>query len=643
MNSPWHHLHVHSRYSNQDALASVPDLVTKAKKMNQPAISLTDHGLMSGTIELYKECKAHDILPWLGFEGYLLDPDTEQVGDDEGWGIKVPRFHFGLLARNLAGYTALVRFLSQCHTKPRVIGQGAKVFPRNTYADLQALGEVHGDDLILTTGCFFGLLQQTLITKGEKAARQVVRGYQQYFPHTVVELQHHNIGEQAPGWHDNSIVDVLIDIANQTGAMVIATQDSHYLDQANKPAHTLMKKMLYEQDEFPGETFHLSTTEFIQEHYQPKVWDQIEETAQVLLDLHELEIPPLDTYKVRIPKMPTRRIPVPGANKKWYMTSDAYLRELVLDAFSQHVERGTWQSTDSKKYVTRIEEELSVIKDMKLADYFLLVLLVVQYCHEHKICVECRGSGNSSLVGFVLGITQVDPIRWGLFFSRFLSRDRVKPPDFDLDVETERRQELVDYLSTVVEVMRIGTFGILGSSPAEPERGNALVTYLQYLRKTCQQDAAKQIDVKYKAAELAKQLFQQRYSHIQGLSDVKTVSPSDYKALRQLIETKPYRSYGVHAAGVLIGTEDVTLSDYIPQMMVVSSKAQVTQYTMDDLALFGLVKLDILGQDSLSVMKQCCELIGRPDPNEFSWIPEDDKETMEVMREGRPDNGVYHF
>lgn len=641
MNSNWGHLHSHSHYSNQDSLSSVPAMVAKVKKMKQPFLGLTDHGLLSGTVQLYKECKANDILPYPGFEGYLIQPDLDE-SDENYWSAKTKRFHFGLIARNLTGYKAIVRLLSLCYTKPRVIGQGAKVFPRTTYDDLEALGLAHGNDVILTTGCYFGYLQQTLVNLGEREAYHVVLALKQRFPHLVVELQHHNIGAQVPGWGDDEIIDALVHMADLTDSMVMATQDSHYLDQKDKPAHTLMKKMIYEQDEFPGETFHLSTTDFVKEHYSSKVWNRVEDTSKTLLDLHELVIPPLDSYKVRIPTMPTRNVPTP-TGRPWPMTADAYLRELVLDAFGNFMYEGKWDKKDNKKYADRIEEELSVIKDMGLADYFLLVLLVIQYCNDNEICVECRGSGNSSLIGYVLGITQVDPIRWGLFFERFLSRDRIKPPDYDLDIETDRRQEVVDFINTLCETLRIGTFAILGSRPDEPERGNALVTYLQYLRKKCEKEALEIEPAKGKALELAKQIFQKKYSYITGISDVASVSKSDYSALHKLIKAKTYRGYGAHAGGVLLGTKEIAISDYIPQMQIMSSKTMVTQYTMDDLEAFGLVKLDLLGQDSLSVMKKCCELLLKSNTNDFSWIPEDDKQAMEVMREGRPDNGIYHF
>jgi DNA polymerase-3 subunit alpha len=633
--SQWFSLHTHSRFSAQDGLATVPAMVEKAARMKQPSLALTDHGNLSGAVQLYTECKKHNILPFIGAELYLIDPDAEPDTPEGHYSAKAPRFHFGLLARNLAGYQALVRFVSHTHTRPAFAMK-----PRTTFDELLELGRQHGDGLILSTGCFFGLLQQRLVTDGTVAAARVLAAYQSSFPYLVMELQHHGTDahEQSPQWSDDTIVPALYDMAMAAGVPVMATQDSHYLDQSHKPAHRLMKTMLYEAGEFPGDSYHLATAEWVRAHYPDEIWQAVEKTSDWLLSLHELSIPPLDDYRVRVPAMPTRKV-----GRRWISASEE-LRLLVDDALQRFIHERKLPPRTARKYADQVELEYSTFVDMGFSDYLLLVRLVTEFCVNASppICVETRGSGNSCLIAYLLGITQIDPLKWGLPFERFLHRDRKKPPDFDLDVESERRQEVVDFVDSLVETLRIGTVSVLGSRADNPERGSVLVSYLAYLRRRCEADAAKEGGTKAVQKTRAQQLFTQHYGNIEGFSDVRRLSPRDYQGLRKLIEQHPYKGYGVHPAGLLIGADDITVQDYIPLMLVASSNSEVSEYTMDDLEMFGLVKLDVLGMDSLSVMKRCAELIGHPTPHRFDWIPENDADTLALLRKGQRDNGIFH-
>lgn len=572
-------------------------MVEQAALWKQPAMALTDHGSMSGTVQLYKAGKQHGVQVFPGFEGYLV----EDVADTEA-----KRYHFGLLATSFSSFRTLAGFSSLSHTRPRF-----HKFPRHDLADLAGLSsEKSAGDLVLLTGCYFGFVQQTLVTQGFKAARQVVEMYAQWFPNTVVEVQNHNINHP-DGWTDDAIVDALIDIADTVGLPVVATQDSHYLRPDDKAAHSTMKRMVYRQgdvNEFPGDSFHFASTGWVKAHYNDAQWARSEEGHAHVLSLHDLEMPALDNYKPFVPRM--AKDPV----KK-------------LDRLVQRVIIGYGWNTN-KKYTERLTYELSIINQLGYADYFLHVLDLVEFCQNNNITIEARGSANASLVCFLLGITQVDPLQWGLTFERFLSLDRQKPPDIDIDIEDARRGELVDYIKNRYRAISIGNYSQLGARE-DDDKGSILVTYNSYLRSSMS------------PAEFARKFGK----GVEKLEDIKQISKRDYEGVRRLAKLTPLKSYGVHAAGLLLPGAHLKIEDYVPTMLVPSSNTIVSQYTMDDVETIGLLKDDVLGQRTLWVMARCQELMGRTGSHkaDFSWIPMDDPLTCKMLSEGRVNNAIFQF
>lgn len=603
--SSWWSAHSHSSFSALDSLARVPDMVAKAAKQGQPALGLTDHGNMSGTVQLYKAAKKHGILPFPGIEAYLLDPSASLEDKNAG------RFHVGLLSTSLAGYQGLIGAVSASHTRPRF-----NRFPRMTLEDLAELGQNHGDGLILTTGCYFGLVQQTLVTQGPVDAERMVKMYAQWFPHTVVEIQNHSIchdhDQEENPYDDDQIVAELISIANRVGLPVMATQDSHYLDQKDKPAHSMMKKMVYggAEDAFPGDSFHNASTEWVAEHYDDKTWAQVEEGAQYMLERHQLVLPSLEKFVAHVPSITNDP-----------QTSIARFCRRKLKRYLAQIKPDKHQT-----YRDRLKEELSVIEDLGMAGYFTIVRDYVVWCQDNHYCVEARGSANASLVCFLMGITQVDPVHWNLLFSRFLSRDRTKPPDIDMDIEDVSREALLQYLKGSFDTMHIGTFSKLGTN--NEGQGSVLVTYKSGLTRNLK-DAEERKDI---------------YTKIQTVRDVKTYYPDDYVGLARLSKMSDvYKSYGVHPSGILISGNTQKIEDYVPSMLVASSNTVVSQFEGNDVEELGYLKLDVLGQTALTVMRLCQEFMGRDDPTDFSWIPDDDPKACKALREGRLDTGIFHY
>jgi DNA polymerase III subunit alpha len=597
------HLHAHSRFSCKDAIQRVPDMVARAVAWEQPGIALTDHGNMSGTVQLYTAGKKYGIPVFPGFEGYLVEDHQDP---------KAQRYHFGLLATSLRSFRTLLAFSSLSHTRPRF-----SQYPRHDFSDFAALAGARGaDGLVLLTGCYFGLVQQTLVEKDAAAARRVVEMYASWFPNTVVEVQNHSI-EHPDGSTDDDIVMELIEIADKLGLPVVATQDSHYLSPQDKAAHSTMKRMVYRQgdaNEFPGDSFHFASTEWVEQHYTRKQWLRSEEGHKHVLGLHRLTLPALDSYRAHVPKMsPT---PQRDLEKKCARELDRISDDGKLDP------RHSFQN-----YRDRFIYEASIIKQLGYADYFLHVLDIVEFCRRNGIMVEARGSANASLVCMLLGITQIDPLFWDdMVFERFVSLDRQKPPDIDLDVEDTRRMEVVSYVQRKYGAVSIGNYAQLGARE-DDDKGSVLVSYNAYMR-----------------SRMSPAQFNDRFGKgIDTIEQIRHVNKKDYEGVRQLAKHIPFKSYGVHAAGLLLNGDKLKTDQYVPTMLVPSSDTIVSQYTMDDLEMLGFLKDDILGQRTLGVMRRCQELIGQPDPLDFSWIPLDDAATCTMLSEGRVNNAVFQF
>lgn len=604
------HLHAHSAFSCNDAIQNVPDMVRMAKKWGQPGIALTDHGNMSGTIQLYQAGKKHGIPVFPGFEGYLVEDHTDATAK---------RYHFGLLATTLDSFRTLASFSSLSHTRPRF-----NRFPRHDLADMAELAATPGaSDLVLLTGCYFGFVQQTLVTKGSKDARRVVEMYASWFPNTVVEIQNHHI-EHPNGSTDDDIVMELVEIADQLGLPVVATQDSHYLNLDDKPAHSAMKRMVYRQgdvNEFPGDSFHLASTGWVEQHYTDKEWARSEEGHEFVLGLHDLELPALDKYQPHVPKMSK----TPQADLERLC-----IRELnrLADHDKLVQKRGENYSRKTfNRYRDRMFYELGIIKQLGYADYFLHVLDFVNWCRKNHIFVEARGSANGSLVCYLIGVTQIDPLAWKyLTFERFMSPDREKPPDIDIDIEDTRRPEALAYIQNKYKAISIGNYSVLGSRD-DDDKGSVLVSYNSYLR-----------------SRMTPAQFTSRFGKgVATIEDIRHISNKDYTGIRRLSRLTAYKSYGVHAAGLLLSGSNMKISEYVPTMLVPSSNTIVSQYTMDDLDALGYMKDDILGQRTLRVMTRCQELMGKQDPMDFSWIPYDDTATCTALSEGRTGNAIFQF
>lgn len=597
----WAHFHVHSENSTLDGMSKVGDLVAKAARIGQPAIALTDHGNMSGVVQLYKAAKQHSILPYPGVEAYLV-PEHGGV-----WDSKAPRYHIGFLALTFRGYQALIRMVSNSYTRPQF-----SRFPRIDMDDLAILSNNAQGEVAILTGCYFGYVQQSIVAQDYVDPGDILDIYSSLFPDTTyVEIQNHYIDTHEDGFTDSKLADILYGLAQEKGLPIIITQDSHYLNVRDSVSHALMKRMVYggAEDEFPGDSFHLASTRFVKSHHEQKHWDEALLGSADLLSKHKLVLPALEKFKAHIPSVVSNPLELVSRVCRKKLASLLTAGKL---------------GGKEQVYKDRLDHELDVIQYLEIAGYFTLVRKIIQWCNNNDVFVEARGSANGSLVCYLLGITQVDPIEWGTLFERFLSRDRTKPPDIDLDVEDTKRVELLSYISQNFPTQQIGTFAKLGEN--SEGRGSVLVTYLAGQRKI-----------------LGDQFTILGYNKIKVIEDIKDINEEDYIAIKRLANMEVRKSYGVHAAGLLISADSQTIEEYVPMMLVASSDTRVTQFSGDDIEDLGYCKIDVLGQRTLAMMRRCQEFMGRSKPTDFTWIPYDDPKTMKSLWEGRTDTGVFHF
>ena len=595
MTSNFFHTHVHSEFSCLDGMASISDMAQKVQKFKQPALALTDHGNMSGTFQLYKECKKNGILPFAGLEAYIVEARVDK---------KAKRHHLTLVAYTTEGYKNLVNLSNVSHNRDH--------YYYKPLLDLDDLAELHAQGMLrgisAFTGCYFGMVSQLIVSGNTPKAERLVGMLASWFDKLFVEIQNHN-SEHGFGWNDEKLAHELYALAQRKGLQVIITQDCHYCDKGERELHDMMKTIAYSADAndvvWPGDSYHLASTSWVKQHYKDdmaKIWEQADGSFKWLLDNHSLVIKPLEKYKYYVPTV----------------TKDP--NKLLTSLCSVSMKRKKLSS--KSEYTDRLEYELSVIKQLGMADYFLLVNDYVSWCIDNEILVMARGSAAGSLVCFLLGITQVDPLKWSLSFERFLSTDRIRPPDIDLDIEDTRRSDVIEYLQKKYDITQIGTYNRLGIDE-DTGRGGLFVQYISAQRK------------------ILGDKFPAKLGKVQSLHDLARVSPKDAEKLIELSEVPLRRSAGAHAAGFVVSAPPThSLEEWIPKMLIPSSDTTVTQMMMDDVEDAGFIKIDLLGLRSLTTLKRCLEMIGKQG---VDWIPLDDEKTFRFLRRGHTETGVFQM
>lgn len=579
----WWSVHTHSRFSNNDALPSVEAIVAKAASLGQKAVGLTDHGNMAGSVELYQSCLKHGLKPFPGSELYFV-PDIEQHKRDYAdKNKKASRYHMGVVAYSSVGYENLVHLSTTSHLqhfhKPLV--------DFTTLAQLAEDGRTEG--LAITTGCYFGYAAQTLIHEGEEACERFISTLESWFPDSVyVELQNHNI-DHGDGWNDDRLADHLLRVAGRLGLHAVITQDSHYLDPCDKEDHEALKRLVAfgpEADDavFPGDGFHHGSDGWMRQHHHKDRFEAGIRGLDHLLSRHSLRIPVLDSYAYSVPNV----------------VADPH-NVMVKRCMDALLVRGL----DKPRYRSQLAEEFATIKAADMAGYMMLVAMVTDWLVENEVPFQTRGSAAGSLVCYLLGITNVDPLRWDLRFERFLSKDRTKPPDIDLDIAHDRRQELIDMLDSRFSAHQIGSWATYGmeSDEGEEDKGSLLKRY--FSRNKHREDPIEKFD---------------------------EIPEADRKMLWKLSDRELFSGMGTNAAGVVITSTKQEFDRLVP-LAYMSRGGYVTQYHKDDIEALGLVKLDVLGSKTLTVLKRTMDNLGLQ-VSQLHDIELTDTPTFRFMRTG---------
>lgn len=598
------HLHLHTQYSLLDGAIRLDDLFRRLPEIGQDAVAMTDHGVMYGIIDFYKRARAAGIKPILGCEMYVA-PGDRRDRTRRGAG------HLVLLAENLQGYRNLVYLVSQAHL------EGFFYHPR---IDKPLLGE-RSAGLIGLSGCVGGDVARAVMEQGEVEGERVALEYRDLFPAGNWFLEVQNTGY--PG--QEALNERLRRISNRTGIPLVATNDAHYLYREDAAVHDILMRI--QEGKTIRDPVNLRHSELLlylrsaEEMHEalPDYPDAIERSAEIA-DRCDVELP---LGRAMLPDFP-----VPEGE-----TGESYLARLAQEGLRRRFEeaRRAGRSLDEAKYRERVEHELKIICEKGYAGYFLIVQDFIRYARERGIPVgPGRGSGAGSLVAYCLRITDIDPMRFGLIFERFLNPMRPTMPDFDVDFCKERRDEVIAYVSRKYGEDRVGqiaTFHQIKSRSAVKDVGRVLeVPFLERdrLSKLIPPPAPGEVGSIARALELEPRLRQEyeRDPNVRRLLD--------FSARLEGL----HRHAGQHAAGVVIAPGP--LWEIVP---VFRSKdgVLVAQYDMNGVEAVGLVKFDFLGLKNLTAIDRAIQLIRRrPGLESFDIhaVPLDDPAAFQVMTSG---------
>ena len=595
------HLHVHTQYSLLDGAARIEELVARAKSNGMHALAITDHGVMYGVVEFYKACKKEGILPILGMEAYVAPRSMEDRD-----GPKDREYaHLILLCKNQAGYQNLMRLSSEAFLR------GFYYKPRIDYALL----ERHSEGLICMSACLAGDIPQRLLHGNYNEAKALALRLQGMFKEDFyIELQDHGIPAQ------RQVLPGLVQIAHEIGARIIATNDVHYVNKEDAQVQDVLlcvqtntfvderNRMRMEADEF-----YLKSEEEMRRAL-PDYPESIDNTQEI-------------ANKCRV-DIAFGEKHLPGFTAPGGMPNAAYLRKLCADGMKKKLPRADQTVKD------RLEYELSVIERMGFVDYFLIVWDFIDFAKQHGIIVgPGRGSGAGSLAAYCLNITDVDPLKYGLLFERFLNPERISMPDFDVDFCYERRQEVIDYVVRKYgadHVAQIITFGTMAARAAVRDVGRAL--HMPYgdvdkIAKMVPFELGMTLD---RALTISSELR----TAYQTEQNVKTLI--DYS---RKLEGQP-RHASTHAAGVVISKHPVV--EVVPLQK--NDESVTTQFPMGTLEELGLLKMDFLGLRTLTVIRDALAFIkagGKPVP-ELNGMEYDDPKVFAMIASGETD-GVFQL
>ncbi|MDD4147124.1 MAG: DNA polymerase III subunit alpha, partial [Candidatus Cloacimonetes bacterium] len=599
------HLHNHTQYSLLDGACRVDRMVKLAKDMGMPAVAITDHGNLFGVIDFYKTAKKADIKPIIGIEAYIISGELEDELSKND-----PRNHLVLLAQNYQGYQNLMKLSSMSYIK------GFYYKPRISKSLLQK----HSEGLICLSACIKGEIPSLLSNNRVREAREAALWYKELFgDRYYLEIQNHNLEME------KTVMPQVIDLAKELNIPLVLTNDCHYLHQEDHEAHDILLciqtgKLLNDPGRMRYNTTQLyfKSPQEMQEIF-PDLPEAFENTVKIA-DRIDLE---LRYDKFLLPKVET---------PPEFSEMGEYLRHLCYQEARIKYPQLNEEVRD------RIEYELGVIKRMGFEGYFLVVKDIIDNARKQDVPVgPGRGSAAGSIIAYLLNITKIDPIKYGLLFERFLNPDRVSMPDIDIDFCAHKRGKVIDYIVQKYKresVTQIITFGTLGAKSVIKDVARVLS-----VPAADANTITKTIPGLVKSLEEAQKQFPE-FVHLINQNELYQSILKHSMVLEGLV-----RQTGIHAAGVVIAPGDLT--EYVPLACSIQKdgeKVILVQYEGKWLDELKMLKMDILGLKTLTLIKKTIDLVqeSHNESIDIDSIPLDDKKVYSMLSKGETD-GVFQF
>ncbi len=597
------HLHIHTQYSLLDGMCRISQLVSRAKELGMDSLAITDHGVVYGVIEFYLAAREAGIKPIIGCEFYVAP--NSRFGHEAS---DKNHYHLVLLAKNQTGYHNLI----QLATKAQLEGFYYK--PR---VDKELLQQYH-DGLIALSACVSGEVPRLVLEARLQEAKQAALWYKRVFNDFYLEIQRHPIPEL------EQINQGLISLSSVLDIPLVATNDVHYVNQEDASAHDLLlciqtNSSVYDEKrvKMAGDFFYLKSPQQMAELFKdiPEALENTERIAQMC------------NLKLEFGRLHLPEVGLPEGK-----TADQFLADLCHQSLQRYYPQPTPEIKE------RLDYELEVIRQTQFANYFLVVWDIVSFVRKQNILFGVRGSAAASIVLHCLGITAIDPIENKLVFERFLNLERNELPDIDLDFEDDRRDEVLSYVSQKYgtdHVAQIITFGTLGARAALRDVGRALG--MPYSA----------VDRVARLVPLGPGMTLDRA--LGENSELKNIYDEDATVSNLVDSAKGIegiaRHASTHAAGVVISKEPLTR--YVPLQRVSKGNGEatvMTQFTMDDIARIGLLKMDFLGLANLTILGKAKEIIyqNRGIEIDLHHIPMDDARTFELLSSGET-AGVFQL
>jgi DNA polymerase-3 subunit alpha len=610
------HLHVHTQYSLLDGMIRLDELFKKAKEYAMPAIAITDHGNMFGAIDFYQQAYKNGIKPIIGCELYVaprsrFDKTTSSIGEATR--------HLVVLVKNMQGYKNLMKLTTAAHI------EGFYYRPR---VDKDLLKEC-SEGLIASSACLHGEIASWIVRGNMDEARKAARTYQEIFgkDNFYLEIMENGIPEQTIANQG------LIELSKELSIGLIATNDCHYLNADHAEAHNVLLciqtgKTIEDNDRMSmaSEQFYVRSSEEMQALFAatPEAISNtvsIAERCNLTLEFGKFYLP---KFEVKNPEE----------------SLDEYLERKAIEGLEKLMPHLlTYQKEDETKvrakYAKRLHDELEIIKKMGFAGYFLIVSDFIKHAKHNDVPVgPGRGSAAGSLVAYAIRITDIDPLRYGLFFERFLNPDRISMPDIDIDFCQERRGEIIKYVTEKYgkdKVTQICTFGKMMAKGVIRDVGRALNIPYGEVDRIAKLVPSSVLNIKLEEAFKMEPRFAEEQKKNPQIAKLISLS---------LILEGLNRHSSVHAAGVVIS--DAPLVERVP--LFAPKDDIVSQYSMKDIEAVGLTKFDFLGLKTLTVIKNALNFIKESDGIEIDInnLPLDDKETYKLLMKGETD-GVFQL